>query len=57
MARKTWIPGLIRVMKEACRYINRWNLQLKEFIPPSAVPLLDAVVDACEALLEELEPA
>lgn len=54
MAKKTWIPGLIYALKRACRYINRWKIQLQANVPPAAVPLLDAVLDACEALLDEL---
>lgn len=54
MALKTWIPALIFTLKRTCRYINRWKIQLQAHVPPAAVPLLDGVLEACEALLAEL---
>jgi hypothetical protein len=43
-----------------CRYILRWNIQIKAHLPPTAAPAVDAVLSACQILVgiidEEIPP-
>jgi hypothetical protein len=34
-----------------CRYILRWNIQIKANLPPSAEPAIDAVLSSCQILV------
>lgn len=60
MALRTMLPGLLKVLRETCKYIARNRDRIERFLEnPENVLLLDAVVTACEAMeavLEELIP-
>lgn len=51
MARKTYIPTLIGFVTLVCRYTNRYNLIIREFMPEAALPAYEALVAACHAFL------
>jgi len=51
MAAKTWLPGLIRVLRASCRYIRDNREFLNRFITTEeGQAALDAVYTACQAL-------
>jgi len=47
---KTYLPKLLTVLQLVCRYILKWNIQIKANLPPTAAPAVDAVVTACQTL-------
>jgi len=47
---KTYLPKLSLILLLVCRYILRWNVQIKANIPEESAPLVDAVLAACQAL-------
>jgi len=49
---KTYLPKLVKVLTTVCRYILRWNVQIKANLPPTAAPAVDAVVEACQVLID-----
>lgn len=51
MARKTYIPTLIHLVTTICRYTTRYNLILRDFLPPSSIPAFEALTAACSAFL------
>lgn len=56
----TYLPKLLLLMTILCRYILRWNIQIKAHLPPTAAPAVDAVLSACQILVgiidEEIPP-
>lgn len=47
---KTYLPKLVRLLEILCKYILRYNQQIKKNLPNNAAPAVDAVVTACQAL-------
>jgi len=59
MAAKTFLPRLLDLLRATCRYITRYELTIRENIPPEHEDKLDAVLVACAALavvLDEIIP-
>lgn len=57
---KTYLPKLSVVLRLVCRYILRWNIQIKANLPSNAAAAVDAVVTACQildAIVQEEIPA
>jgi len=51
MAIRTYLPSLLHVLRVTCKYIKRWETQIRASLPEgSAQTALTAVVTACEAL-------
>jgi hypothetical protein len=48
---KTWLPKLAFLLTQMCRYILRWNIQIKGHLPPTAAPAVDAVLESCQILV------
>lgn len=49
MATKTYIPQLVLLARILCRYMQRWERQIRENLDATAEPLFDALLVACEA--------
>lgn len=47
---KTYLPKLLKILEIVCKYILRYNVQIKKNLPSNAAPAVDAVVTACQAL-------
>jgi hypothetical protein len=52
---RTFIPRLIYLIRVVCVYITRYRQQLNENLPPAAIPYLDEIMNACEALIAEVD--
>lgn len=52
---KTYLPTLVKILTHVCRYILRWNVQIKDNLPGPAAPAVDAVLEACQALIEIID--
>jgi len=48
---KTYLPKLARILTMVCRYILRWNIQIKANLPAPAAEAVDAVLEACQILI------
>lgn len=48
---KTFIPTLLFILHRLCRYMTRYDSQLRKNIPTAALPAYDAVRTACDAFL------
>lgn len=55
MSLRTYLPGLLALLRATCRYIARNQDRIERFIGPENVAALTAVVVACEALEVILE--
>jgi len=47
---KTYLPTLLFILNKVCKYILRYNVQIKANLPSNAAPAVDAVVTACQVL-------
>lgn len=54
---KTFIPTLLAILHRLCTYIIRYQRQLAVYMSPEQEDLLNAVLDACEDLVNSLTPA
>jgi hypothetical protein len=57
---RTYIPGIIALVKLACRFMDRYDAQLRENIPEAQLPIYEALHDACdafEAIIPLIQPA
>jgi len=54
---KTYLPKLLKVLTLVCRYILKYNLQIKANLPPTAGPAVDAAVEACQVLAAIVDEA
>ena len=52
---KTYLPKLAAILVLICRYILRWNVQIKANLPGPASAAVDAVLEACQLLLVIVE--
>lgn len=52
---RTFIPRLIYLIRLVCVYITRYRQQLNENLPPTALPYLDEIMAACDALIAEVD--
>lgn len=48
---KTFLPKLSFLLIQLCRYILRWNVQIKAHLPAPAAPAVDAVLTSCQVLI------
>lgn len=55
MPTRTYIPELVRIVTAVCRYIGRWNVKIRENLPPEAIPAFDNLSAACEAFIIAVE--
>lgn len=56
MGARTYVPQLLAILQRICKYIVRYNVQIKAHIPDAAKPKLDAIVDACNDFTELIPP-
>jgi hypothetical protein len=49
MGLRTYIPGLILIAKGACRFMDRYDAQLRENIPSDYIAVYEALKAACDA--------
>lgn len=54
---KTYLPKLLTVLTLVCRYILKYNIQIKANLPSNAAPAVDACVTACQALAAIVDTA
>lgn len=52
---KTYLPRLRFVLLIVCRYILRYNDKIKQNLPGSAAPAVDAALSACQILIAILD--
>lgn len=51
MGFRTYLPGLLQILRITCRYIKRWETQIRNGLPSgNAQTALTAVLTACEAM-------
>lgn len=59
MAKKTYVPKFIQLLKTVCRYIVRWQVVLTAGLTAygvnDAAAKVAAVVAACEAIVLDVE--
>lgn len=55
-SRKTFLPGVLKLMRLLCRYLNRYSPQLRKIVPPAHHAKIDALFAACMALEEVIVP-
>lgn len=51
MAKKTFLPTLVKLLHRACVYIVRYRAVMLTNLPENGAALLDAIVVACEAFI------
>lgn len=56
MASRTYLPKLFFIVLAVCRYIGRWDTQIRRFLPNNALPAYEALNLACAAFVEVLAP-
>lgn len=49
MALRTYIPGLILIVKGACRFMDRYDAQIRANLDPTYLGAYEALHDACDA--------
>lgn len=60
MGARTYIPGLILLVKHACRFMDRYDAKIRAGLPSEQIVLYDSVKTACdafEAIIPLIEPA
>ena len=50
MASKTYIPGMILIMKKLCHFMQTHESVIKVYLSPGNQTLFDAALAACKAL-------
>lgn len=48
MSSRTWLPALARLGHLLCLYMTRWDVQIREHLPPEAIAPYEALKTACE---------
>lgn len=59
MGVRTYIPGIIAIVKAACRFMDRYDAQLRANLPSEQLSVYEALHDACdafEAIIPLIEP-
>lgn len=51
MAKKTFVPTLVFILRKVCVYIARYRTTIVENLPTGGSAALDGVVTACEVFL------
>jgi hypothetical protein len=57
---KTYIPGIIALVKLACRYMDRYDAKIRANLPAEQLGVYTALHTACdafEAIIPLIEPA
>jgi hypothetical protein len=57
---RTYIPGIIALVRLACRYMDRYGAKLRENLPEEQRGVYDALHTACdafEAIIPLIQPA
>lgn len=54
MAERTFVPTLIRMVKQLCVYMTRYGNIIRENLPPAAQEPFSELQAACSALLENV---
>lgn len=49
---RTYLPTLVRILHAVCVYIARYREKIVGNLPPDSEPLVDAVIIACNALMD-----
>lgn len=56
MAGRTYIPQIVKSLNRACRYMQRYSDQLARNLTNTQYALLQAVLAACVAFTDSIEP-
>lgn len=51
MAKKTYIPFLVALLRRACVYITKYKTVLVRYLPEGGEAALDAIVLACDVFM------
>lgn len=54
MAKRTYLPELLRILNHMCKYVATYRETILKFLPEGSESTLDAAVSACIALSEVL---
>lgn len=58
MAARTYIPTAIRLLRRVCQYLLAHRDRIEEVVGGTSIDdLVDAVLEACDALTEALDAA
>jgi hypothetical protein len=49
MGIRTYIPGIILIVKGACRFMDRYDNQIRANLPPEYLSVYEALHEACDA--------
>lgn len=55
MGHLTYLPSLIRFLRQICVYIVRYDKTIRENLPPTAIEPYNALKESCDALLEQID--
>jgi hypothetical protein len=47
---RSYLPTLLRILEQVCKYIIRYRTQLVDHLPEGGAAALDGVVTACNVL-------
>lgn len=59
MGVRTYIPGIIAIVKTACRFMDRYDAQLRANLPSEYLTTYNALHTACDAfqaIIPAIEP-
>lgn len=59
MGVRTYIPGIIALVKLACRFMDRYDAKIRLNLPEEHLAVYEALHDACdafEAIIPFIEP-
>lgn len=49
MGLRTYIPGIILIVRGACRFMQRYDTQLRANLPAEYLSVYETLHDACDA--------
>lgn len=52
MAKKTYIPQLVKILLLVCSYLRRYESQIKKALGPGSAAYITAILTACDGLRE-----
>ena len=48
---KTYIPTLVLMVRDMCKYLVRYQVTIRQFLPSGAITAFDALMDGCNDFL------
>jgi hypothetical protein len=56
MAFRTYIPTLVSILHQVCRYIVKYKETIVQFLPEGGEAALDGIVTACNVFMALVPP-